>query len=351
MRKIKVLVVDDSALIRQMFTQMLSNTPNIEVLNTACDPYDAREKIKRLNPDVITLDIEMPKMDGLSFLKKIMALRPMPVIMVSSLTQKGADITLEALENGAFDTIAKPVERQTPDNLALLESELVAKVCAAADANVRAWRPDAASNIPTIPYRPHAAAPHLIAIGASTGGVEALRDLFMQLPNNAPPIVIAQHMPERFTTSFAARLNDISQLEVTEAVHNQRLQPGHAYIAPGGRHLKVVRIGGDLLCRLDDGAPVSGHKPSVDVLFESVAMAVGANAVGVILTGMGKDGGVGLKMMHDKGAFTVGQDQATCVVYGMPNVAKKLGAIQIEAPLSAIAGTVLEYCERHRGAA
>jgi len=350
MKKITVLIVDDSALIREMFTHMLSRAPDIEVLDTAGDPYDAREKIKRLNPDVLTLDIEMPKMDGISFLEKIMTLRPMPVIMASSLTQKGADATLYALELGAFDTIAKPADQQTPETLALLEGELIAKVRAAAAANIRARPADAINQPDTVRYRPHVGAPHLIAIGASTGGVEALREIFLRLPDNAPPIVVTQHMPEGFTHSFAMRMNTISSVTVAEATHNQRLQSGHAYIAPGGRHLKVMRMGADLVCRLDDGPAVSGHRPSVDVLFESVAIAAGHHAVGVILTGMGKDGAFGLKMMRDKGAITIGQDQNTCVVYGMPQAAMKLGAVGEESPLPAMAGTILHHCEQHRGA-
>lgn len=350
-KPITVLVVDDSALIRQMFRDMLSSEPDIEVLDTACDPLEARDKIKKLNPDVLTLDIEMPKMDGLSFLEKVMTLRPMPVIMCSSLTQKGADETVRALEIGAFDYISKPVTNQTRDTIGALKEQLVTKVRAAAKANLsshtaRRRAPDAPPAI--VPYNPPGGkSRHIIAIGSSTGGVEALREIFLRLPANSPPIVITQHMPETFTKSFAARLNSLSQLNVSEAVNHARLKDGHAYIAPGGStHLKVVKIGGDYVCKLEEAPPVSSHRPSVDVLFRSVAEAAGAKAIGVILTGMGKDGAEGMKMMRDSGAYNIGQNQATCVVYGMPQVAHKLGATHIELPLNDIPAAILKQCER-----
>lgn len=349
-RPITVLIVDDSALIRQMFREMLSSEPDIEVLDTASDPLDAREKIKRLNPDVLTLDIEMPKMDGLSFLEKIMTLRPMPVIMVSTLTQKGEDATIRALEIGAFDYIGKPVLSQTRDTIGALREELVTKVRAAARANIAhrggvRQSPAAPAVVPFNP--PGGKSRHIIAIGASTGGVEALREIFLRLPANSPPIVVTQHMPEKFTRSFASRLNSLSQVEVSEAKNHDRLKEGHAYIAPGGAaHLKVVRVGVELVCKLEEGAPVSGHRPSVDVLFHSVAEAVGARAVGVILTGMGKDGAEGMKAMRDQGAYNIGQNQATCVVYGMPQVAAKAGATQSELPLADIPAAILKYCEK-----
>ncbi len=345
MKKISVLIVDDSALIRQMFSEILSAEPDIEVLETACDPFDAREKIKRYNPDVLTLDIEMPKMDGLSFLEKIMSLRPMPVIMVSSLTQKGADTSIRALELGAFDTIGKS-SHGGEHELALLKEELVTKVRAAAKANmsirtgkkVEAGR-SLSFNARLSGYR------NVIAIGASTGGVEALRELFLLLPENTPPIVITQHMPELFTNSFAKRLNSLAAMSISEAKNHDRLKAGHAYLAPGGIHMKVVRVGQDLVCKLEDGPPVSSHKPSVDVLFHSVATAVGARAIGVILTGMGKDGAVGLKAMRESGAYTIGQNQETCVVYGMPQVAQKIGAVQTELSLWDIPANILQACE------
>lgn len=346
-----VLIVDDSALIRQMFREMLSSAPDIEVLDVAADPFEAREKIKRLNPDVLTLDIEMPKMDGLSFLEKIMTLRPMPVIMVSTLTQKGADATLRALEIGAFDYVSKPVSNHTRETLGALQNELVAKVRAASGANLEAQKnkplPGARPNIVSYAPSAAAAAQRIIAIGSSTGGVEALRDIFVQLPENAPPIIITQHMPETFTRSFAERLNTISAVQVCEAEHHQRLKPGHAYIAPGGeRHMKLARIGSDYVCQLEAAQPVSSHRPSVDVLFHSVAKAAGANAIGVILTGMGKDGAAGLKAMRDVGCYTIGQNKHSCIVYGMPQVAANLGATVIELPLAAIPAAMLARAER-----
>ncbi len=347
MKPITVLVVDDSALIRQMFREMLSSEPDIQVIDTASDPLEAREKIKRLNPDVLTLDIEMPKMDGLSFLEKIMTLRPMPVVMASTLTQKGADATVRALEIGAFDYVSKPLSSQTRDTLAKLKDELISKVRAAAKANMSALSTTKA-NVPAsvIPFNPPPGCRKIIAIGASTGGVEALRDVFLRLPSNSPPIVVTQHMPEHFTKSFAARLNGLSQVEVLEAENHARLKPGRAYIAPGGVHMRVVKVGADYVCKLEDSPPVSGHKPSVDVLFHSVAESIGTQAVGVILTGMGRDGADGMKAMRDKGAYNIGQNQATCVVYGMPKVAFTVGAVHAELALPDIPGAVLKYCEK-----
>lgn len=346
-KKITVLIVDDSALIRQMFTEILAGEPDIEVLDTASDPLEAREKIKRLNPDVLTLDIEMPKMDGLTFLEKIMTLRPMPVIMCSSLTQKGATETLRALEIGAFDFISKPVSNQTRDTVGALREELVAKVRAAAKANLQQRQP--ASLAPrVVPFHPPGGRPqHIIAIGASTGGVEALREIFLRLPGNCPPIVITQHMPGHFTRSFAARLNNLSEVDVSEAAHHTRLKAGHAYIAPGGeQHLKIVRIGADYVCKLEAGPLVSSHRPSVDVLFRSVAESAGKHAAGVILTGMGRDGAAGMKAMRDAGAYNIGQNQASCVVYGMPQMAQKAGATHIELPLNDIPAALMHYCEK-----
>ncbi len=342
----RVLIVDDSALVRQMLTQMLSADPEIEVVGTAADPLIARQKIKELNPDVITLDVEMPNMDGLSFLDKIMRLRPMPVVMVSSLTQKGADVTIQALEMGAVDFVAKP----TIDLRAGLQEkagELIGKVKAAAGSRVA---PRAAP-----PRRLAATGPGfrttetLVAIGASTGGVEALKEVICALPADAPAIVVTQHMPGHFTGSFARRLDGQAAVSVTEAQDGARILPGHVYIAPGNAHLQVVRSGAVLTCRLNDGVPVSGHRPSVNVLFQSVAEAAGQNSVGIILTGMGKDGAEGLKAMRDAGAATIGQDESSCVVYGMPRVAKQLGAVETELPLGQIAARILDCCRRPLG--
>jgi two-component system chemotaxis response regulator CheB len=350
MKPITVLIVDDSALIREIFKEILSAESDIQVLDTACDPYDAREKIKRLNPDVITLDVEMPKMDGLSFLEKVMSLRPMPVIMASTLTQKGAEVTIRALELGAFDYISKPVASQTRATLEVLKEELVEKVRAAAKAHTIKNRTSilAQKRDVVLEFHPVGQCHDIIAIGASTGGVEALRDIFLQLPKNAPPIVVAQHMPENFTRSFADRLNTLSQVVVSEAKHNDPLKSGYAYIAPGGLHMKIVKQNNSYVCKLEDGPAVSCHKPSVDVLFHSVAQCVGAKSVGVILTGMGRDGAEGLRAMRDAGAYTIGQNQASCVVYGMPQMAQKAGAVHIELSLNDIPAAILRYCEHHR---
>lgn len=350
MKPIRVLIVDDSLLMRSMFSEMLSSEPDIEVVDTASDPFEAREKIKQFNPDVLTLDIEMPKMDGLSFLEKIMKLRPMPVIMISTLTQRGADASIRALELGAFDTLPKPTEQHTQDTLSLLHDLLVMKIRAAAAAKVGMMR----THVKEYSVVPFHAQPggnrHVVAIGSSTGGVETLKYIFQRLPANVPPIVMTQHMPERFTQSFAARLDSVSAVKVVEAQDNMPVEPGCAYLAPGSHHLKLVRSGNLLQCRIYDGPLISGHKPSVDVLFESVAETVGGNAVGVILTGMGKDGASGLKTMRDRGAYTIGQNAATCVVYGMPQAAFKAGAVAVELPVEQIPEAMLRYCEQHKAA-
>lgn len=347
MKPITVLIVDDSALIRRLYRELLSKEPDIQVLDTAVDPLDAREKIKRLNPDVLTLDIEMPKMDGISFLEKIMTLRPMPVIMASTLTQKGAGITIRALEIGAVDYISKPSNTHMPATMEQLGKELAGKIRAAAKANLsgRAQMPMQGGAPQVIPFHPKPdAMSRIIAIGSSTGGVEALRELFLQLPANCPPVVMTQHMPEQFTPSFAARLNSLSQMTVSEARNGDVLMTGHAYLAPGNRHLKVRRRGEQFVCVLEEGERVSGHCPSVDVLFRSVAEQAGEQAVGVILTGMGKDGAQGLLQMRESGAYTIGQNQASCIVYGMPKAAVMLGAVEIELPLRQIAAHVLSHC-------
>lgn len=350
MKPITVLIVDDSALIRKIFEEVLSSEPGIEVVGTACDAQDARQKIKQLNPDVLTLDIEMPGMDGLSFLEKIMTLRPMPVIMVSTLTQKGASETIRALEIGAVDYLGKPVKSQTRDTLMVLREELVEKVRTAAQANMshRAAMTSSPQDSRALAYTPHGGIERrMIAIGSSTGGVEALRDIFQVLPANSPPIVMTQHMPGTFTGSFANRLNGLSQVTVAEAYDGAKLLPGHAWLAPGGNcHLKVIKRASGLVCRLEEGMPVTGHRPSVDVLFDSVAEAAGASAVGVILTGMGKDGAEGMLKMRQAGAHTVGQSKNSCVVYGMPRVAMEVGAVVKEMALNEIAPHVLAYCSR-----
>ncbi len=338
---IRVLVVDDSALVREMLTDMLGSDPGIEVVGSAPDAAVARTKIKLLNPDVITLDIEMPGMDGLTFLERIMRLRPMPVVMVSTLTQEGADSSLRALELGAFDVVAKPTGGSGA--LAQKRDEVVGKVKAAAAARVRALN-DLGSRPARLPPRA-AEGRGVVAIGASTGGVEALNEVICALPAGMPPILIVQHMPPGFTASFAARLNRRAALTVVEASDGLAVQPGHVYLAPGDRHLELAREGGGLVCRLTDAPLVNGHRPSADVLFQSVADIMGKDAVGVILTGMGKDGAQGLRAMRDAGARTIGQDAATCVVYGMPGQAAALGAVETEAPLGRIADLIVGSLE------
>lgn len=346
---IRVLIVDDSALMRDLLTNILSSDPDIEVVGAANDPYQARTMIKELNPDVVTLDVEMPRMDGLSFLEKIMRLRPMPVVMVSTLTQKHADITVRALEMGAVDVVGKP----TIDMKRGMEErrdELLQKVRNAARARVTARAGNTAGASGAAPRRTVPTGPgyrstdRVVAIGASTGGVEALREVITALPPDGPPVVITQHMPGGFTRSFAERLNSMSAVAVAEAADGVRLLPGHAFIAPGDYHLEVARSGGAYLCRLNDGPLVSGHRPSVDVLFQSVAAAAGANGVGVILTGMGKDGAIGLKAMRDAGARTIGQDEDSSLVYGMPKAAFLAGGVERQVPLSRIAEAIVETC-------
>jgi two-component system chemotaxis response regulator CheB len=347
-RPIKVVVVDDSALMRNLFADILNSQPDIEVSGIAADPYEAREVIKKVNPDVITLDIEMPKMDGLEFLERIMRLRPMPVIMLSSLTQAGADATMRALELGALDCIAKTTSDSVA-NIEALSAELIAKVRAASTAKLRS--PDARqadraavhSNV-ALAFKPERSKRDIIAIGSSTGGVEALMEVLISLPENCPPITITQHMPPKYTESFARRLNGQCRITVKEATNGEKLQPGTAYIAPGGRHLGVDRFGINYSAVVRDGDLVSGHRPSVDVLFDSVAKVASNRAVGVILTGMGSDGSKGLKRMFDVGAYTIGESEETCVVYGMPKAAKIAGGVSVEMPLPQIAGRMLAAC-------
>lgn len=341
-----VVIVDDSALIRQLLTSILSSDPEIQVLGAANDPFQARQMIKTLNPDVITLDVEMPKMDGISFLEKIMRLRPMPVVMVSSLTQTGAEITIRALEMGAVDFVGKPTI-DIEDGMKAMSNNLITKVKAAARARVSAH-----TGASTPKPKPVTSGPgflsteRTVAIGASTGGVEALREVISALPSDAPATLITQHMPGGFTASFSERLNAISAVTVQEAQDGERILPGHVYVAKGGMHLKLGRSGATYVCRLSDGPPISGHKPSVDVLFRSVAEAAGPNGIGVIMTGMGRDGAEGLKDMRAAGATTIGQDESTSLVYGMPRAAKAVDAIEIERPLSKIAQEIIESCRR-----
>jgi len=340
-RRIRVLIVDDSALVRRILSELLATDHEVEVVGTASDAYMARDKIKQLNPDVLTLDVEMPKMDGVTFLRNLMRLRPMPVVMVSSLTEHGAEITLDALSVGAVDYLPKP-KIDLAATLGDYAEELRAKIKAAAKARVRPYSGAAATgaSLPNVPPKftadaviAKAAAPRqfrttdrIIAIGASTGGTEAIKDVLIKLPADTPGIVIAQHIPKAFSTPFARRMDACCQMTVYEAEDGQHILPGHVYIAPGDRHLLLVRDGARYVCKLDDGQPVNRHKPSVDVLFRSVAQQAGRNAIGVILTGMGKDGAMGLKEMRDAGSPTIAQDEATSVVWGMPREAVALGA-------------------------
>jgi len=320
---IKVLIVDDSPLVRQLLTHLLSDTPDINVVGAAEDPYEARELIKKVNPDVLTLDIEMPKMDGIAFLRNLMKLRPMPVVMISTLTEKGAAVTLEALSIGAIDFISKPKSDLTT-KLMEYRDELIEKVRFAAKSRVRPTAPIPTPKLSTSPTR--YSQNQLIAIGASTGGTEAIQRLICQLPADAPPIVIAQHIPAAFSASFAKRLNSHASMRVIEAQGGELLKAGTAYIAPGSAHLIIEKRGGLLYTKLLDSAPVNRHKPSVDVLFDSVAQAAGKSALGVILTGMGKDGAKGLLHMKMSGSFTLAQDEASSVVWGMPGAAVELDA-------------------------
>ena len=344
-KRIKVLIVDDSALVRRMLTEMLSSDPSIMVLGAAHDAYDAREKIKALNPDVLTLDVEMPRMDGLTFLRNLMRLRPMPVIMVSSLTDRGAEVTLDALSIGAFDYLSKP-KIDLPAPLGDNKDELIAKVKAAASARLRSPSASAAATADVVlakraPQRQLRTTERIIAIGASTGGTEAIKDVLIHLPPDTPGIVITQHIPKLFSGAFARRMDSVCQLSVCEAEDRQQVLRGHAYIAPGDKHLRLVRDGARYVCRLDEGPPVNRHKPSVDVLFRSVAQEAGRNAIGVILTGMGKDGAVGLKEMRDAGSRTIAQDEATSIVWGMPGEAVAVGAAADVLPLGEIYSRVL----------
>jgi two-component system chemotaxis response regulator CheB len=343
-KRVRVLIVDDSAVIRQLLTTILSADPEIEVVGTAGDPFVARERIKTLDPDVVTLDIEMPHMDGLTFLRKIMALRPTPVIMISTLTKAGADITLEALEVGAVDFVAKP-SANVANTLADLTEELQMKVKTAAQARVGLHR-TAEKVSAKQRLRPMDSKGRIIAIGASTGGVEALKRLLMGMPEICPPILITQHMPPRFTTAFAERLNRECPMTVSEAAHNDVIEPNHAYIAAGSHHLELARFGSRYHCSLSEGPPVSGHRPSVDVLFRSVARIAGNTAVGVILTGMGKDGADGMLELRQAGAVTLGQDETSSLVYGMPRVAFERGAVMRQYSLSRMADAILDACEQ-----
>jgi two-component system chemotaxis response regulator CheB len=345
MKKITVLCVDDSALVRGLMTEIINSHPDMEVVATAPDPLVARELIKQHNPDVLTLDVEMPRMDGLDFLEKLMRLRPMPVVMVSSLTERGGEITMRALELGAVDFVTKP-KLGIRDGL-MDYSEIIAdKIRAASRARVRKSNPGAAPAPAARPRGLLSTSEKLVIIGASTGGTEAIREVLQPMPPDSPAILITQHMPAGFTKSFAQRLDGMCAVTVREAVHGERVLPGHVYLAPGGEtHMKLGRSGANYVIELVASEPVNRHRPSVDVLFNSAAEAAGRNAIGVILTGMGKDGAAGLLAMHKAGAHTIAQDEASCVVFGMPREAIAMGGASEVIPLSRVCDRILEHLE------
>lgn len=343
---IKVLIIDDSAMIRKVFEQELSKDPEIEVVGTAPDPIVGRDKIVYLKPDVITLDIEMPRMDGLTFLGKLMKHYPLPVIVVSSLAKKGGDVALRAMELGAVEVISKPGTAYSVGDMC---EQLIEKVKAASrvrvfkkiDDNVISSREQNAAMIASIGVK---TTNKIIAIGASTGGTDALKEVITRLPSNAPPVVIVQHMPQNFTKAFAERLNQLSQVTVKEAEDGEYLATGKVLIAPGNQHMEIRRSGINYYVTLFDGPMVFHQRPAVEILFNSVAKYAGQNAVGAILTGMGKDGAQGLLAMRQAGANTVAQDEKTSIVFGMPKEAIDIGAAQVIKPLPAIAQTLLDFC-------
>lgn len=346
--KIRVLCVDDSALIRSLMTEIINSQPDMVVVATASDPLVARDLVKLHNPDVMTLDVEMPRMDGLEFLEKLMRLRPMPVVMVSSLTERGSEAALRALELGAIDFVTKP-RLGIRDGLLSYTDLIAGKIRVAATARLlpakRVATPGgmetAAEVLPL--HSPLLSTEKLIIIGASTGGTEAIREVLQPLPPDSPGIMIAQHMPAGFTNSFAQRLNSLCRIAVSEAVHGERILPGHAYIAPGGFHLSLTRSGANYVAQVHQEPPVNRHRPSVDVLFDSAAIHAGKNAIGLILTGMGRDGAEGLLRMRQAGAHTLAQDEASCVVFGMPREAIAIGAVSEVAPLQEMSQRVMTY--------
>jgi len=344
-KKIRLLIIDDSLLIRKMIRSIVSADPFIDVVGEAEDPIEAREKIKSLNPDVVTLDVEMPKMDGLSFLTKIMSLRPMPVIMVSTLTQRGADVTIRALEIGAVDYVAKPAHH----DLTMVSQELISKIKIASIAKVTPYgRKDVSNLANNIINSPAAYTKNIIAIGSSTGGVESLFDILVRLPADCPPVVIAQHISNGFSKRFALRVDKSCAVHVKEAEDKERLMPGTVYIGPGGKHLMIKKAGNNIIGQVIEDTLGENYRPSVDRLFCSVANTVQENAVGVILTGMGKDGARGLLEMRNAGATTLGQDESSSIVYGMPKAAMMAGAVQKQVSLSNMAENIISACATRR---
>lgn len=352
-RRTKVLIVDDSALIRSLLAEIINRQPDMTVVGAAPDPIAAREMIRNLNPDVLTLDVEMPRMDGIDFLEKLMRLRPMPVVMVSTMTQQGAEVTLRALELGAVDYVAKP-KLDIARGLEAGAQDLVDKVRLAATARIRRTPapPAAGASRPVLALGSRSSTEKLIIIGASTGGTEAIKEVLLPMPPDAPGILITQHMPAGFTRSFAQRLDGLCRIRVKEAMDGERVLPGHAYIAPGDFHLRVQKSGANYVTRLSDEPPVNRHRPSVEVLFLSAAQNAGANAIGIMLTGMGKDGATAMLEMKRAGALNLAQDEASCVVFGMPKEAIAAGGVDEVLPLGDITTRVLgalrEGGVRHR---
>ena len=342
---VKVLVIDDSPLIRRVLTEILHQADDIEVVGSAEDPYQAREMIKQLNPDVLTLDIEMPKMDGISFLKNLMRLRPMPVVMISTLTQKGSPITLEALELGAVDFIAKPTVNVS-EQFTQYAKVVQQKVRTAATARVRSFK---LSNVNSMETLANAQFSHnkVLAIGASTGGTEAIKEVLIRMPENCPPIVITQHIPPVFSSSFAQRMDRTCTINVKEAAQGDKLTSGCAYIAPGDQHLSVKQQGGSLYCQLDQSDPVNRHRPAVDVLFNSLVEVCPKNTIAALLTGMGSDGAKGLLALKQHGAYTLAQDELSSVVWGMPKAAVELGAAIDIVSLDKVAQQLLSQAIKH----
>jgi two-component system chemotaxis response regulator CheB len=339
---IKVLVVDDSALIRSLLGTIIKAEKDLLLVGTAPDAYAARELINQFSPDVITLDIEMPKVDGLTFLEKLMKARPTPVVMISTLTEQGADATLRALELGAIDFIAKP-KLDIAQGIEQYRVLILEKIRMAATAKVKKTEKARINSQLTMGFT---GTEKIIAVGASTGGTEAIKDFLVQLPVNSPAVVITQHMPPGFTTSFAKRLDSLCRLKVQEVVGGERILPGNAYLAPGNYHLSIKRSGADYIAQLLDSERVSGHKPSVDVMFQSLSNCAAKNTVAVILTGMGKDGAAGMYNLHQNGAYTFAQDEASCVVFGMPKEAINLGGIDEVLPLNDIAAAVVKRLQK-----
>jgi two-component system chemotaxis response regulator CheB len=335
---IKVLIVDDSALIRSLLSEIIRSEPEFMLVGAASDAYAARELVNQHRPDVITLDVEMPKVDGLTFLEKLMKARPTAVVMISSLTEQGADVTLRALELGAVDYLAKP-KIDIARGIEEYRLEIIAKVKAAAQAKISRTEPCQPKKTDSLRFK---TTEKVIAIGASTGGTEAIKAVLTQLPVDSPGIVITQHMPPGFTTSFAKRLDSMCRINVIEAQGGERIMPGYAYLAPGDKHLTVVRSGADYRIQLTDGPRVSGHKPSVDVMFQSVAEAVASNALAVILTGMGKDGALGIRSIAEHGGFTMAQDEASSLIFGMPHEAIKTGCVKQIVSLDSISKRLIE---------